>query len=208
MGKQQINESYISRFITKAPTALYDIGVGPKTEWQTLGRIYKQMQLFGCEPDAQQFRELSEVFPGSLLRVAIAETEGTATLHIPNNDRKCCSLIATPYSDHTQTVNTITLDQFDEWAGRQHRILLWIDIEGFELAAFRSGPNLFASGRVRWINLEERRAGHLPGNGWCAPEDTHAFLTENGYLRLRSYNKHVTHQDVIYIHKTEKAKRK
>jgi hypothetical protein len=108
-----------------------------------------------------------------------------------------------PYANKTCEVKVWTLDRFDEQMGQPERILLWIDIEGNELAAFRSGPRLLASGRVRWINLEERCAGHRPAEGWCDPRELDSFLTLNGYKRVAEYNRHATHQDVIYIHKDE-----
>lgn len=207
LKKQALNESYISRFVVGKPVAMYDIGVGPKTEYLTLHRIYPKMKIFGCEPDPQQFNELATVFPGKLLQVAIGEKEGFSTLHVPTNDRKCCSVYDIPYANEKISVDVITLDAFDAIAGKPDKILLWIDIEGAELSAFRSAPELFASKRIRWINLEERREGHLPGGGWCNPHDTHKFLSDNGYVRASAYNKHVTHQDVIYIHRDEVKKK-
>ena len=64
-------------------------------------------------------------------------------------------------------------------------------------------PKLLASGRVRWINLEERRNGHRPAPGWCDPQKLQTFLTDHGFLRIADYNRHATHQDVIYVHKEE-----
>ena len=174
---QQEYESVICRFIKGTPSALYDIGVGPKTEWQTLSGKYPDMQVFGCEPHpVQHERLLSAGFPGPLAKVAIGETEGVATLHVPTHDLKCCSLLPVPYSNAMCEVEVCTLDQFDMNMGEPDRILLWIDIEGSELSALRSGWRLLASGRIRWINLEERRDGHCPAAGWCDPSWTAPLL--------------------------------
>lgn len=204
MNIQALNETYISRFIRGVPNAMYDIGVGPKSEWQTLGAKFPTMRIYGCEPEPNQHAKLLKAkFPGPLAQVAIGETEGVATLHVPTHDLMCGSLYPVPYANKTCEVKVWTLDRFDEQMGQPDRILLWIDIEGSELAAFRSGPRLLASGRVRWINLEERRAGHRPAEGWCDPGELHAFLIESGYKRVAEYNRHATHQDAIYIHKGE-----
>jgi len=204
MGRQQQHEAAICRFIRGVPDALYDIGVGHKTEWHTLSQRYPTMKVFGCEPHPGQHATLlKKGFPGQLARVAIGQDEGTAVLHVPSKDLMCCSLFPVPYADDSCEVEVWTLDRFDEHAGQPDRILLWIDIEGSELAAFRSGGRLLQSGRVRWINLEERRDGHCPAAGWADPQMVHGCLTGYGYVRVASYNRHSTHQDAIYIHNKE-----
>jgi FkbM family methyltransferase len=205
MNIQARNETYISRFIRGTPDAMYDIGVGPKSEWRTLGAKFPAMRIYGCEPEPKQHAKLLNAkFPGPLAQVAIGETAGVATLHVPTHNAMCGSLFPVPYANATCEVEVWTLDYFDEQNCLPARILLWLDIEGSELAALRSGRHLLASGRVRWINLEERRAGHRPAEGWCDPGELHAFLIENGYQRVAEYNRHATHQDVIYVHKDEK----
>jgi FkbM family methyltransferase len=205
MNIQALNETYISRFIRGTPDAMYDIGVGPKSEWQTLGAKFPAMSIYGCEPEPNQHAKLLKAnFPGPLAQVAIGETEGVATLYVPTHDLMCGSLHPVPYANATREVQVWTLDRFDEQMGQPNRILLWLDIEGSELAALRSAPRLLASGRVRWINLEERRDGHRPADGWCDPRELEAFLTKSGYKRVAEYNRHATHQDAIYVHKDEK----
>ena len=198
------HELAICRFIRGTPTALYDIGVGPKSEWRKLAIAYPRMRVCGCEPHPAQFEALRKAkFPGALVQVAIGEQEGMATLHVPTHDLKCCSLLAVPYANTTCEVEVWTLDRFDKQMGCPNRILLWLDVEGSELSALRSAPRLLASGRVRWINLEERRNGHCPAPGWCDPRELHAFLADHGYVRMADYNRHPTHQDVIYAHREE-----
>jgi hypothetical protein len=43
-----------------------------------------------------------------------------------------------------------------------------------------------------------------PASGWCDPRDLHAFLADHGYVRIADYNRHPTHQDVIYVHHGER----
>lgn len=202
LNKQQQNEAYISRYVNGTPRAMYDIGVGHKTEWQTLKDIYPKMRLFGCEPNPKQYRELSDTFTGSLRQVAISGAEGLITLNVAKALGQS-SIFDISYAERKEVVQTITLDQFDEYAGKPDRILLWIDIEGAELIAFKSAPNLMKSGRVKWINLEERREGQNPGKGWADAEELKTFLTQCNYKRVVEYNRHVTHQDVIYVHDSE-----
>jgi FkbM family methyltransferase len=195
----------ICKFIRGTPGALYDLGVGPKTEWSKLAARYPQMAVCGCEPDPRQFAALEPRFPGRLLPVAIAEREGPATLHLPTGDRKCCSLLPIGYADSQVEVTCWTLDKFDREMNAPDRILLWADIEGSELTALRSGIRLLASGRVRWINLEERRPGAKTTAGWARPDEIRALLESFNYVRVADYNRHPTHQDVIYVHREERC---
>ncbi|MEX2139800.1 MAG: FkbM family methyltransferase [Pirellulales bacterium] len=205
MNQQALNESFICRFIRAEPEALYDIGVGPKTEWQTLGAKYPSMRIFGCEPNPIQHANLvGAKFPGPLIAAAIGEMEGVATLHYPSDDLKRGSLLPVDYADAKCPVEVWSLDRFDEAMGRPDRILLWMDVEGYELSALRSGRRLLESGRLRWINLEERRGGDRPAEGWCDPQELHEFLCSNGYVRVADYNRYSTHQDAIYVHRDEK----
>lgn len=202
--KQQVREEFICRFIRKPPNAMYDIGVGLKSEWSTLKRVYREMQLFGCEPHPEERQKILKAdFPGPLLEVAIGEMPGRAKLRMHATDSMSSSLMPITASAAEVDVEMWTLDQFDAHVGSADRILLWMDIEGSELAALRGGSNLLSSGRVRWINLEERRNGHSPTDGWCQPPEIQSLLESYGYRRMTAYNRHATHQDVIYVHQDE-----
>ena len=52
------------------PHAMYDIGVGQKSEATTLHKRFKKMQVFGCEPHPKLYRQLEKDFPGDLRNVA------------------------------------------------------------------------------------------------------------------------------------------
>jgi hypothetical protein len=82
MPTQLEHELAVCRFIRGAPGALYDIGVGPKSEWRSLALAYPRMRVCGCEPHPAQHEALRKAkFPGPLMKVAIGEQEGVATLH-------------------------------------------------------------------------------------------------------------------------------
>jgi len=208
MPTQRQHEKTICKFIRgAAPNTLYDIGVGPKSEWRTLREEYPRLKVFGCEPHPKMYADLlAAKFPGPLYPVAISDQQGRAKFHVAASNRMCSSLLPIPYANDGAAieVDCITLDEFDAMAGKPDRIVLWIDIEGAELAAFRGGAELLASGRVRWINLEERRNGHKPTEGWADPLEVHNLLKAAGYVRTAKYNKHPTHQDVIYKHHAER----
>jgi FkbM family methyltransferase len=201
VNTQEQHEAMISKFIRGAPQALYDIGVGLKSEWRTLRKLYPQLKVFGCEPHPATYQSLlRDGFPGALAKVAIGEAEGKATLFDIAADAKRASLLPLAESERQIPTDVWTLDRE---MGRQDRILLWMDIEGSELPALRGGTELLESGRVRWINLEERRNGDCPASGWTDPAELHAFLTSHGFVRDADYNRHPTHQDAIYVHREE-----
>ena len=71
------NETYISRFLDKNLSwSLYDIGVGPKTEYFSLSNVIPKLKVFGTEPDPRQFKYLKDNFNkirGVLLNYAVSD---------------------------------------------------------------------------------------------------------------------------------------
>lgn len=194
----RLREQFITRLITEVPAVMYDIGVGHKTEWWSLRDCWPNLRVFGAEPNPAMCNAIHRAgFPGPLAHVAIGEPEGPAILHLSSQNPGCSSLL--PVSNNAIDVNVWSLDRFDRQMGQHDGILLWIDIEGSELDALRSGRRLLSSGRVRWINVEERLNGDRPAAGWCEPNKLHSFLTDLGFRRLAEYNQHSTHQDVVYV---------
>jgi len=191
-------EETICQYIKEPPLALYDIGVGNKTEWRTLLKRYPNMHVYGCEPHPQLFRKLTRIFPGGLVRVAIGMGD-KAKLYLRKGSTNIGSTTVFPLdeTEEVDEVNVWSLDQFDRWAGRWERILLWMDIEGSELNALKSGPALLESRRVNWINLEVR--DESPCEGWCTAKEIDEFLTLYGYKKVLEYNDQKTHRDVIYV---------
>lgn len=201
MNVQEQYEAMIAKFIRGAPLALYDIGMGLKSEWRTLQKLYPRLKVFGCEPHPATYQSLlRDGFSGTLAKVAIGEQEGKTTLFDIVSDAKRASLLPLWESVRHIPTDVWTLDRFDREMGRQDRILLWMDIEGSELPALRSGIELLDSGRVRWIKLEECRNGDCSAAGWTDPAELHSYLTRHGFVRAADYNRHPTHQDAIYVH--------
>jgi FkbM family methyltransferase len=196
------HETAIAKWIKVAPQTMYDIGVGPKSEYLELAKVYPKMKIYGCEPHPVLYQALQKKFRWPLLEVAIGSAR-SATLHAASNDIKVSSLHKASYANQQFDVEVMTLDEFDRNFSCPDGILLWMDIEGSELDALQSGPELLRSGRVRWLNLEERMPGQKAIPGWCDPRDILDLLTSYGYVRACDYNRHTTHQDVIYRHETE-----
>ena len=198
MNKQEIQEAFIARLIDTPPATLFNIGVGPKTEYLTLKGIYPEMKVSGCEPLLDKYEGLKERFNGKLFGVGISDKPGTASIFYNEGAVMGANMLNKRKGDKRVSIATITLDELDCACGNPDRILLWADIEGMELRMLKSGPDLLASGRVKWINLEE----HLDAPG--ASKKIDKLLTKYGYSREVEYNKHPNHQDVIYVHESER----
>lgn len=208
--RQQYYERYICRYIHGSPDLLLDVGVGPKTEWRVLQHQYPQMDMLGLEPHPVTFAQLWAGFPGTLYPLAAWDEEATLTLHHnPQNvgassvNRSFQMPGATSYQVTAQPLDAIYA-RFCQEQGRQYRrILLWMDVEGAETRVLRGAQQLLASGAVRWANLEELRPGVPVPAGWADPRENTRLLAAAGLDRLREYNVHAKHHDVIYRHREE-----
>lgn len=190
----------ILEYLPHAPTAMYDIGVGPKLEWQRLKNTtgLEGMQLYGCEPDPRTYQWLKPQFPGTLWQVAIAYKE-TKVLRLYQYERW---MITSQFERHNRSIGSVdvpcwTLDYFDEQCGKPNNILLWMDIEGMEYEALRSGESLLQSKRIIAINLECRQ---VPlAEGWALEDELTDHLYFMGYDLVKQYNNQRTHWDNIYL---------
>lgn len=197
MNKQATQEAFIMRYIKGTPGALYDIGVGPKSEYLTLGEAYPEMRLCGCEPLLRLYGEDFRLkFNGTLLSVAISDEPGEVPMYYKEENLLNASMLNTN-SPKKLMAPAITLDAFDEYNKKPDRILLWADIEGMEYRMLKSGPEILESGRVKWINLEEHSENTKQN------QKIDALLASFGYKRACEYNKHPRHHDVIYVHESE-----
>lgn len=213
MGSKQTQQRRLERticgLVNKPPDTMYDIGVGEKSEYLTLKEAWPDMRIYGCEPHPHVFNRLLPRFPGTLVPVAIDKLDPNSNDDDPPKKNLMrvggsFSLLSGDPSKSFSTVATVdtwTLDKFDNRMGYPDRILLWMDIEGSELRALQSGIGLMASGRVKWVNLEVR--AHPPDTGWCSAEDVHRFLTKLRYKPVKKYADQQTHYDIIYMHESE-----
>lgn len=194
--RQQIrlqNEIMVVQFAKEAKT-LYDIGVGPKTEWRVIKDKIPSLTLVGCEPHPEMYYSLLNEFPGNLFPVAISNKMGEETLYL-HEDQKQTSTFDIGFSK-PHKVECWTLDKFDEEAGKAEDIILWMDIEGSELKALVGADALLSSGRVLAINLEVRA---IPkAEGWPTDLEIESFLNRYKYRVSKKYNNQGTHYDVIY----------
>jgi len=202
---QEINERFVSNLIPteKPPGVLYNIGVGPKTEAKTLKRVYPELEVFGCEPLLAHAADgVFDDFPGMLLPIGLSQYGGTKIIHRDWDNIGSSSMLQLKTHTESIEVPTKTLEEFDGICGKPKRILLWMDIEGMELEVLKGGASVLASHRVRWINLEEQTSDSTK-SGWPLPAEIQRYLLDFGFVKIAEYNKHIGHQDVVYINKGE-----
>ena len=185
------------------PGALYDIGVGPphKGEFRHYKNRFPKIELYGCEPNPVLFSKLLPMFQGKLIQTAISD-QPEVDLYMECDNHKTFGRSSIHpvkgLASNTLTCSALTLDEFDRQCGQPDNILLWMDIEGSELIALKTGEELLSSGRVRAINLEVRSdtRGHKE---WPTAREIRTWLEERGWTLSDKYNNHKTHWDVIYI---------
>jgi len=201
-------EQVILSFIDKHQiTNLFDIGVGPKTEYLTISKKYPSIRFFGIEAHPETFKKVEKVFPGPVLNMAIAEGGiGTKVNYFVHEQNVMASGLL-PYETAPKSpkikVNSITLDLFDEKFDSVDNILLWMDIEGYELKALKSGKKLMRSGRVKLLNLEVRRKWNNKSEG-CTEAEIDRELAKYNYKKIFVYNHYPQshHHDAIYVHES------
>jgi len=201
-------ERTICRYVDVSPAAMYQLGVGlpPKHEAATLSGVYPEMRVFAADPHPEvllaRCREPHYEF---LLPVAVGRERCVTTLQEGDRpDNSSLWFVPGVSTGQTRKVIVLSLDDFDELAGEQPDILLWMDIEGSELAALQGGRRLMRSGRVKWINLEVREAGRVAGEAGEA--EIAEALEEYGYRRALAYNSQfddasrtAKHRDEIWV---------
>lgn len=170
------------------PLAMYDLGVGCFYEFRTLKIVWPEMQLFGCEPCPEEYLNVQPIFDGKLAPVAIGKVSGKQKLFLTPAAQGGSTLFGSHEHRDTVDVDVWTLDQFDEWAGKPNKILLWMDIEGSELDALKSGVELLNSGRIEWLNIETRDSVSGPVIDHPTTQQVSNFLSDYGYVRVHRYN--------------------
>jgi FkbM family methyltransferase len=196
------NETYLVRFLNKKEKyTLYDIGVGPKSEYISLSKELN-LKIFGTEPDPRQFEIIKKKFielNGTLFDFAISDEPldniSEKKIYL-QKDNLLNAGFKRPKIGSAINVKLKTLDNFDALCNQAKNIILWMDIEGYELKALKSGKSLLSSRRVKIINLEVRRDKI---DDWPTKEEIEFFLRKYNYRKLSEYNFHSTHNDVLYI---------
>lgn len=183
---------------------LYDIGVGPKSEYKTIINKYPDINFFGIEAHPDTYNSIKSEFPGELLNMAISESGGGSEVQFVEHEVNVMASGLLPYDNAKDgrriSIPSITLDEFDQKFDKREDVLLWMDIEGYELIALKSGNELLSSGRVKLLNLEVRPRWNNKSSG-CTEAEIDDHLAHYGYKKLFVYNHYSSsrHHDAIYV---------
>lgn len=131
-------------------------------EAQVFHAKYPQAQAIGWEPNPALYDyQLEAGFPGILRKCALwSDTHdvGVGVLRLGESpdeqQRNRTSSLVRAYTHAGYQAELATLDQMERIHGPFLNAVLWLDIEGSELAALQGGTKLLARGTVRLINLE------------------------------------------------------
>ena len=198
---QSKQELVITKFIDqKLNWALYDLGVGPKTEYLTLKKAIPNLKIFGTEPDPRQYNTVKLTFEnlgGVLKKYAVSnETKKFKDIYLDPNNTGGTSFLR-QYKQKVR-VELITLDKLDTLFGKQENIILWMDIEGYELKALKSGIDLLRSKRVKLINLEVSKTRKKLISFFPSEDEINNYLEKKNFTKIIDYNFHSSHYDSIY----------
>jgi len=168
-----------------------DCGVGIKgSEAWTINRLRPDCEIIGFEPEHRRFDELSKIFPGELIKLAIAENDGTIEGFMGHEKGKADFwLIAgenAPAGSYIkEEVKCTRLDTFINDRGLQDKkIAVWADIEGSELIMLRSCGIFLDS--IVGFNLE-MHPDHIQEQKSYTRQEVTDYLEQKNYIKYHNY---------------------
>lgn len=154
------------------------------------GRVVAVEPQIRLHPILRRNRELNAV-QFEILAAAISDRSGMGEIHLtPDVNNSASGLTAqTRYKLPTQSVDLLTLDELFARLALPSRVVMKMDIEGFEYEAILGSPELFRSGRIPHILLE-LHSSYIERRG-LDPAALPRFLTKCGYQHLPNSHGHV-----------------
>jgi len=164
--------------LKKVPfNVMLDIGTRGGGEIHYLLEHFPDLYVLGLEPDEEVRVQFCKNHPD--IEVIPKGVWSHPTKKTLIKGRKCPSM---KLEGTGPTVDCITLDEvYFKWLSPTDDILLWIDIEGSELEAFKGGVELLSSGDVKFIYTELRTKENLRSASWSLDVDVLAELKCYGY---------------------------
>lgn len=114
--------------------------------WPDIGVI-------GAEPNLEMWEYQHPIWPkkGTLHRAALSDKLGLANLRVPYDPR--CSTLKPENPGGDQVVVCLSVDRIVE-NNQMDRIILWLDIEGWEYRVLQGARKSFEEGKILLVNVE------------------------------------------------------
>jgi FkbM family methyltransferase len=165
--------------------AIVDVGANIGQFAYMISRVCPGVPVYSLEPDAGCQAELQQTFrrhqiPGRIFPLAAAEREGEATLHVEGESTGNSLLPGIQRgagSAPVQTVRTATLDGLLAGFGTSGRILLKLDVQGFELQALAGATRLLERCRALIVEVSFESAYR----GGAAAHEVMEHLARQGF---------------------------
>lgn len=177
-----------------------DCGVGKEgSEAWTVNRIQPNCEIIGFEPEHRRFDRISKIYPGKMLKLAIAENNGVIEGYMGHDKGKQDFWLmggenAPKNSYIKEEVACIRLDTFIEENNLiNKRIAVWADIEGSELIMLKSCGKYLKT--IMGFNLELWPFSIQEQKSY-KKEDLINWMEENNYKTIKNNG-----QDYIFINK-------
>lgn len=182
-GLAEAHERALIRAVVIKGMVAVDVGANIGLHTLALARaVGKEGRVHALEPEAQNFGLLAravrraDLTQVTLHAVAAAESSGTALLHRSNGNRGDHRLVAAEDSRETVAIETVTLDAL--LADEPHVDFLKIDVQGFEVSAFRGFKKTLA--RNPGIQILCEVSPELLRRAGARPEELFSILAEAG----------------------------
>ena len=199
---------YIALFLPSAPVVV-DAGAHNGSETVQMSLLWPQGIVHAFEPVPAVFRQL-ELNTGHLANicrypVALAGVNADLTMNVSSGGTDAASSLLVPKEHHAInphvvfneqiTVPALTLDVWAEQNDCARVDLLWLDMQGGELAALQAAPRVLAT--VRAIHLEAATVEIYEGNP-LYPE-VRAWLEAQGFAVEIEALAHASGGNVLFI---------
>jgi FkbM family methyltransferase len=134
-------------------------------------------------PVIERNLELNDLGNVTVVKAAISDSEGSATLHLPPEPGHAGFTRMTRYRVPTQQTETITLARLFACCGIANADVMKVDIEGAEYQAILGSREIFNAHRVKVLALDL----HLTQLGNTRTDELIAFVEGCGYRREICY---------------------
>lgn len=179
-------EFHLIKDVVLPDDTVFDIGsnIGLYTLW--ISKYIKSGKIHSFEPDTKNHSRFEKnVLLNGVQHVVVINKIGvsnnTGTIYL-TQDRDVQNHVVFEKTQNSVEIKTITLDEYCSKNGVGRIRYLKIDIEGFEMLAFKGAESLLREGRIDIIQLEINNA---LANSGVTEQELIAYLKSFGYYLAR-----------------------